>query len=142
MKYIVALDLETTGLDSSVDGIIEVALVKIDPETFEVQDVFQSFVNPEKPIPEIISQITSITMEMVENAPTFSQIQEQVSDFIGGAPILGHNTNFDRDFLLAFGIPLENNLVLDTFALANFLLRNLKSLSLEYICRHIGYDLL
>jgi len=71
MSYIVALDLETTGLDSQKDTIIEVALIKIDTKTFTVIDVFNSFVNPQVPIPDIIAEITHISEDMVIDAPLF-----------------------------------------------------------------------
>lgn len=85
---IVALDLETTGLDSKKDTIIEVALIKIDTKTFQVLDTYNTFVNPEIQIPEIISEITSITQKDVEDAPMFSDIRDTIQDFIGGLPIL------------------------------------------------------
>ncbi len=134
---IIALDLETTWLDSTVDGIIEVALVKIDEKTFEKIDEFQTFVHPGVPIPELITNITNISDSDVEGAPSFSEIRQDIQEFIGDAPILGHNTNFDRKFLLDNGIDIEKNLVLDTFFLANFLLSDLKSLNLWFISDHL-----
>jgi len=135
---IVALDLETTWLDSWKDTIIEIALIKIHTETFEVLDVYNTFVDPQRDIPEIISEITNITQLDVEGAPIFSEIASTVQEFIGDSPILGHNTNFDRDFLLSHGIDIQKNLVLDTFFLANFLLLELKSLNLGFISQHLG----
>jgi len=57
---IVCFDLETTGLDKYNDKIIEVAMIKFDENTFEVIDSYSSFVDPERDIPEIISNITNI----------------------------------------------------------------------------------
>jgi len=133
---IVALDLETTGLDSSKDTIIEVALIKIDSQTFNVVDTYNTFINPEREIPEIISEITNIRDVDVQDAPIFSGISSDIQNFIGDLPILGHNTKFDKDFLVSHGIDLQNNLVLDTFFLANFLLFDLKSLNLWFIAQH------
>ena len=138
---IVALDLETTGLDKEVDAIIEVALIKIDTKTFKVLDTYNTFVNPERDIPELISNITSISQDDVEGAPVFSHVQQEIVDFIGDAPILGHNTQFDRGFLLSHGVPIEKNLVLDTFFLANFLLQDLKSLNLGFISSYFGINI-
>ncbi|NCO31920.1 3'-5' exonuclease [bacterium] len=57
---IVCFDLETTGLDKYNDKIIEIAMIKFDEHTFKVIDTYSSFVDPEMPIPEIISNITNI----------------------------------------------------------------------------------
>ena len=141
MDYIIVLDLETTGLDVTKDTIIEVACIKFDAQTFEEKEVFHTFINPQREIPELISQITQITLQEVKDAPVFSQIREELQEFIGDFPILGHNTNFDKNFLISHGTSLENNLTLDTFYLANFLLWDIKSLNLEYICSHLGVEL-
>ncbi len=138
---IVALDLETTGLDKKEDQIIEVALVKFDEKTFEIVDEFSTLVNPLIPIPEVISNICNITDKDVKNAPVFAEIKDKISDFIWDNPILGHNTEFDRDFLINSWISLEKNIMLDTFFLANFLVRNEKSLSLESLCLYLGIKL-
>lgn len=79
--YIV-LDLETTGLSSSKDTIIECAFVKIDRKTFQVIDRFSCFVNPKRPIPELISGITNIFDSDVEDAVEFSDISDKIEDFI------------------------------------------------------------
>lgn len=68
MKFVV-LDLETTGLSPYEDEIIEIALVLIDPQTFQEIDRFHSFVRPQKEIPDLITQITNISLSEVENAP-------------------------------------------------------------------------
>jgi predicted DnaQ family exonuclease/DinG family helicase len=142
MKYIVVLDLETTGLDKRKDRVIEVACIKFDAQTFEEREIYHTFVNPEREIPQLISQITQITQSDIEDAPIFLEIKQDIQNFIGDAPILGHNTLFDKDFLIAHGIFLENNLVLDTFYFANFLLWDIKSLNLEHICGSLGIELL
>jgi DNA polymerase-3 subunit alpha (Gram-positive type) len=66
---IIGFDLETTGLEKKYDRIIEIGLVKFDEKTFEIVDTFSTFVNPEIPIPELISNITHIFDADVENAP-------------------------------------------------------------------------
>jgi DNA polymerase-3 subunit alpha (Gram-positive type) len=66
---IIGFDLETTGLEKKYDKIIEICLVKFDEKTFEIMDTFSTFINPEIPIPELISNITHIYDTDVENAP-------------------------------------------------------------------------
>lgn len=134
---IVALDLETTWLDKSKDKIIEVALVKFDEKTFEVIETFDSLVNPVIPIPDLSSNITWITDEMVANSPKLSDLSDKIKEFIWDYPILWHNTYFDRDFLISNWIDISKNVVLDTFFLANILVRWEKSLSLESLSDYL-----
>ena len=74
MSAIVALDLETTGLDTQEDAIIEIGAVRFSNR--RVDDEFKSLVNPGKQIPNFITQLTGITNAMVKNAP---RLDEQVS---------------------------------------------------------------
>ncbi len=131
---IIALDLETTWLDKQNDKIIEVALIKIDENTFEILETYSTLINPEIEIPEIISNITNIFDKDVKNAPKIEEVKVEIRDFIWEYPILWHNTTFDRDFLINKGINIEKNVCLDTFLLANFLVSEWKSLNLEYVC--------
>ncbi|MDR2411449.1 MAG: 3'-5' exonuclease [Candidatus Peribacteria bacterium] len=57
---IVSFDLETTGLDKFNDKIIEIAMIKFDKQTFKIIETYSCFIDPEIPIPEVISNITSI----------------------------------------------------------------------------------
>ncbi|MGB2110421.1 MAG: PolC-type DNA polymerase III [Patescibacteria group bacterium] len=57
---IIGFDLETTGLDKNNDRIIEIALVKFDEKTFETIDTYSTFINPQMPIPDLISNLTNI----------------------------------------------------------------------------------
>ncbi len=135
---IIALDLETTGLDKKKDKIIEVALVKIDEKTFDIIDTYSSLINPWIPIPDIISNITNIKDEDVINSPSFEDELNKIINFIGKDPILWHNIAFDRGFLIENKIDIVDNIALDTFFLANFLILNKKSLNLEYLCNSLG----
>ncbi len=132
---IVALDLETTWVDNKKDKIIELALIKFDENTFEIIETFSTLINPGISIPEVISNITNIFDDDLKDAPTFdSDLRKKVSEFIWDAPILWHNTNFDRDFLINYGVDLEKNIVLDTFFLSNIIFHNEKSLNLWSLC--------
>lgn len=132
---IVAVDLETTGVESRKDKIIEIGLIKFNPTTFEVVDTFTTFINPWIPIPEIISNITNIFDSDVREAPFLDRdMCQKVADFIGEAPLLAHNTQFDREFLMAAGIDIQDNLVLDTFHLSNIFFHEEKSLNLGNLC--------
>jgi len=128
---IVALDLETTGLDSNNDKIIEVALVKFDSKTFQIIESFSSLVNPGIEIPELITNITNINNEDVKDSPFWKDIMWEVEDFIWDLPILWHNVYFDKNFLVSNFIELETNIAIDTFLLSNALNLQEKSLNLE-----------
>lgn len=128
---IVALDLETTWLTKEKDFIIELALIKFDENTFEIVEEFSTLLNPWIKIPDLNVNITWITDEMVVNEPTFNEVLEKITTFIWDLPILGHNTYFDRDFLIEKWVKIDKNIVLDTFFLANFLSIGCKSMSLE-----------
>ncbi len=138
---IVALDLETTWLDNSIDSIIEIALVRFDEKTFKIVDTFSTLINPEVEIPEFITNITNISQDDVKDKPKWDEKKDEIADFIGDNPILGHNTQFDSWFLQANGIALKNNIELDTFQFANFLLLDEKSLSLESLSVSLGLEL-
>lgn len=133
---IICLDLETTWLDKYNDKIIEIAMVKFDEKTFEVIDTFSSLVNPDIHIPELISNIVNIFDEDLLNSPSFESLKNDVKKFIWDTPVLWHNISFDIDFLAVAWVELKNNISIDTFFIANFLLFNNSSLNLEMLCNH------
>lgn len=131
---IICVDLETTGLDKYNDSIIEIAMVKFDEKTFKVIDTFSSLINPEREIPELISNITNIYDADVFWAPVIDDLKEEITNFIWDLPLLWHNISFDIDFLLKSWFKIQENIRLDTFFLANFLCFNELSLNLEVLC--------
>ncbi len=133
---IVCFDLETTGLDKYNDKIIEIAMIKFDEHTFKVIDTYSSFVDPEMPIPEIISNITNIFDDDLLWAPKIDDLRIGILDFIWDSTLLGHNVDFDIEFFVNNGINVSNNYKIDTFFFANFLSFNTASLNLEMLCKH------
>lgn len=115
MPSLVALDLETTGLDPSTDAIIEIGAVRFNGSRVEAE--FNTLVNPNRPIPAFITQLTGINNEMVRNAPPFGAVARQLADFIGDSPVVAHNARFDVGFLQKRGL-LPYNDVIDTYELA------------------------
>ncbi len=123
----VALDLETTGLDPERDTITEVGAARF--RTYyregtvqaEVLDTWSTLVNPGRPIPIQVQQLTGITQEKVESSPPFSEVAHQVRRFVGHHPVLGHSVGFDLSFLRSHDVPLANSTI-DTFELASILM--------------------
>jgi len=131
----VALDLETTGLDSDRDNIIEIGAVKF--QDGEIVDTFQTFVNPARPIPEFIQRLTGISPSQVADAPFFSTVAGGLEEFLGSYPIIGHNISFDLRFLGTHNLPLSNTSY-DTWDLASVLLPTTTQYSLGYLSAHLG----
>ena len=90
-------DLETTGGSISKSKITEFSIFLTDGE--KIIDEFTSLVDPERPIPYFISQLTGINDEMVEDAPKFYELAKQVLEFIGDAVFVAHNVGFDYNVL-------------------------------------------
>jgi ATP-dependent DNA helicase DinG len=132
---IVAVDLETTGLDPDYDRIIEIGAVKFQGD--EILDEWQSLVDPGCPIPPSITQLTGISDGDVEGAPRFSRVLPQLRRFIGAAPVLGHNVRFDLNFLSLNGLSLQNT-VIDTYALASVLRPDVPRYSLSSLAVLFG----
>jgi DNA polymerase III subunit epsilon len=95
----VVLDLETTGGSPAHDRITEVGAVKI--RGGEVLGIFHTLVNPEVPIPPLISALTGITNPMVADAEPIEVVLPCLLEFLGGAVLVAHNASFDRRFVQA-----------------------------------------
>lgn len=138
----VVFDLETTGLHKNHNKIIEIGAVKI--KRGEIIDSFNTFVNPHEKINYKIQQLTSITDEMVENAPSIEEILPEFIKFIGSAVLVAHNADFDAGFISSaansMGITLDNT-VLDTLSLAKVLLPDLTRHGLSSLVKHLNINL-
>lgn len=116
---IIALDLETTGLDPAQDHIIEVGLALCKDD--QIVDKYQTLVNPVIKIPPTVVSLTGIKDEHVQNAPLIDEILPHIQNFIGNRPIVAHNIKFDIGMLEKHRVA-QKNLQLDTFDLATILL--------------------
>lgn len=90
-KPLVIFDLETTGLDISKDSIIQISYIKVTPDGTETS--VNQFVNPGKPIPPLVQELTSITDEMVKDKPTFKQLAAKLAEDFKGCDFAGYNSN-------------------------------------------------
>ena len=90
-------DLETTGISHLTEKITEIGIIKI--KNGEVIDTFETFVNPEKPIPAEVVEVTHITDDMVKDAPTIDKIMPKVLEFMKGSVLVAHNADFDIGYM-------------------------------------------
>ena len=98
-RPIVFFDLETTGVDTSKDRIVEISMIKVMPDGSK--DVKTRRINPEMPIPAEASAVHGITDEDVKNEPTFRQLAKSLAQFIQGCDFGGFNSNrFDLPVLV------------------------------------------
>jgi DNA polymerase III epsilon subunit family exonuclease len=94
----IVVDLETTGLEPNLDRIIEIGAVKV--LNGEIVDEWGTLVNPGIFVPDVVTNITGITTEMLQDAPSFDDVKEEyLSFFDDNAIFVAHNVDFDRDFL-------------------------------------------
>lgn len=98
-REFVIFDVETTGLSSVYDTIIEIGAVKM--KNCEVLERFDKFINPHHPLSEQTINLTSITDEMVSAADDEDVVIKQFQDFYGDRPLCGHNVQFDVGFVNA-----------------------------------------
>ncbi len=138
MESIVALDIETTGLDAERDAILEIGLVRFTGR--RVEEEWSTLINPGRRIPPGITQLTGITDQMVLGAPTLQAVLPKVVQFTGRSPILGHNIRFDLSFLQRNRILMINE-ALDTYELASVLMPNAGRYKLGSLCQALGVPL-
>lgn len=124
----VVLDIETTGLSPSWDEIIEISALRV--RDGQIADTFSSLVKPENEIDEFITELTGITNEMLASAPSEADVLPLALDFIGADIIVGHNVNFDINFLYDHSLrllkkPLTNDFV-DTMRISRKVLPELE----------------
>ena len=94
--YII-FDIETTGLDSSYDEVIEIGAIKV--KNNKIVSKFNSLVKPKNEIDEYITELTGITNEMVKDAPTIEEILPDFMNYIGNDILIGHNVNFGINYI-------------------------------------------
>ena len=134
-KTYVALDLETTGLSPERDAIIEIGAVKF--EGHRVVKEWSTLVNPQRPIPYKIQQLTGISQSQVDAAPGLRPAMTLLADFVRDLPVIGHNVAFDLAFLQRGG-QFGANASIDTFELASILIPHAGRYSLSMLTAELG----
>ncbi|MBR4929100.1 MAG: PHP domain-containing protein, partial [Oscillospiraceae bacterium] len=136
---VVCFDLETTGLDCENERIIEIGACIV--RDGQVTETFDTFVDPGRPIPDKITEITGISDKMVAGAPDEEQALRDFFTFVNGRILVAHNASFDMSFLKsacrrcgfsdAFELPC-----VDTLALAQTLLPDLARHRLDSLTKY------
>ena len=130
----VAFDLETTGLSSKTDRIIEIGAVIL--KAGQEVDRFQTFVDPERKLDRKIVDLTGITDEMLQGAPKIEEVLPKFLEFIGDRVLVAHNSDFDTGFIRAecarLGLPYDYTAA-DTLILSQNLLSQLNKFKLNIV---------
>lgn len=133
----VCIDLETTGLDPRRDKIIEIGVVRI--ERGETVGEWETFVNPERELPERIVELTGIHDRDLSGAKPIGEVLPELFDFLGEDVLLGHGILFDFSFLKKAAVNERLSFErqgIDTLKIARKYLKNLESRSLGALCKH------
>ena len=132
------VDVETTGLDPAFDEIIEIGAIRV--RNGEQRDRFRMLVKPSEPIGEFIEELTGITNEMLAEALPLRSVLPVFRTFLGDDIIVGHNVNFDINFLydgcVSLNLPEIGNDFVDIMRIARFVVPELDHHRLNDLCKY------
>ena len=134
----VVFDLETTGLKPTTEEITEIAAVLV--REGEIRDSFQTYVNPHKPIPPEITELTGISDETVVDAPDLPEALDKFFAFLGDRVLVAHNAGFDLSFLKAACKRLEIErefTYIDTLEMSRIMLPHLNRFKLNILAKEL-----
>lgn len=141
----IVLDTETTGFDPKTgDRLIEIGCIEIE-DLLPTGRTFHRFINPERLIPPEAIRVHGITDEKVKDAPKFHEVADDFLAFVGDAPLIAHNANFDRNFIdFELGqlgrTPPPQDRWIDTLALAQKRFPGMAN-SLDALCKRFKISL-
>lgn len=136
-KDYVVIDIETTGFNPKKDKILEVAGIKVRDN--EIIDTFQSFINAGVRVPSHITKLTGIKQNMVDTAPDACLVIRDFIEFINNDVIVGHNVNFDINFIYDACLELNhtfNNDFIDTMKMSRRLMKEMDNHKLTTLKDH------
>jgi DNA polymerase III subunit epsilon len=133
------IDLETTGINISVDRIVELAIVKIMPDGTKL--VKRKLINPMMPIPKSSSDIHGITDDMVKDAPTFKDVANEVKQFLDNCDLGGYNSNrfdvpmlFEEFLRIGMAFNLEGKKMVDVQKVFHLMEQRTLSAAYKFYC--------
>ena len=138
----VVFDIETTGLSPVYDRITEIGAVKI--EDGKIAGRYSQLINPKRPIPQEITELTGITNEMVKDKPDITQVLPEFLSFCKDSTLIAHNAKFDVSFIefnaKQQGYKVENP-VKDTLLMSRELFPKERSHKLNLVAERLGVSL-
>ncbi len=138
----VVFDIETTGLSFKHDMITEIGAVKV--KNGEIIDSYNALINPGRPIPAKIVELTGITDDMVSDEPPIDVILPKFLDFVGDSAVVAHNASFDVSFIKAQADILGyifDPVVVDTLTLSRLLMKDMKRHRLNQVAKKLKIKL-
>lgn len=141
-EYVI-FDVETTGLSSKYDKIIELAAVRV--KNGEIIDKFERFSDPGEKLTETIKELTGITDDMLRGQPPISEVIREFKEWVGDAVFVAHNASFDMGFIQA-AYRKENlgdyeNSVIDTLELSRTINTDMKKHGLNILAKKYNVEL-
>ncbi len=136
------IDIETTGGNAKLDKITEIAVYVHDGS--QIIEEFQTLINPERPIPYFISQLTGIDDKMLTNAPKFYEVAKKIIEITKDTVFIAHNVGFDYNFIreefksLGFEFKMKK---LCTVQLSRKLIPGMDSYSLGKLCKNLNIEI-
>ncbi len=141
-KPLAVIDLETTGTHLGTDRIIEIAIVKLLPDGNQV--LKRKIINPQMPIPQVVTELHGITDEMVKDAPVFKQVAHELKQILDGCDLAGYNSNrFDipmlmEEFLRAgIDFDMKNRKLVDIQKIFHLMEQRTLSAAYKFYCNKI-----
>jgi len=144
-KREIVFDTETTGFDARGDDrITEIGCVEV-IDLIPTGKTFHAYTNPERDIPEKVTEITGLTREFLSDKPLFSEQAQGFLDFVGDSDLVAHNADFDRGFINAelerAGYdPIPTKRFIDTLRIARSKFPGSPA-SLDALCKRFGISL-
>lgn len=135
----VVFDVETTGINAAKERLTEIGAVRITGG--QKAEIFKTYVNPQRPIPEHITELTGIDDRTVADAPLEEEAVRQFLEFCGDSILVAHNAKFDMGFIEAaakrHNIPFSNPYI-DTLVLCRSLLTETRNHKLDTVAKALG----
>jgi len=142
MPLYAVVDVETTGGSYQNARLTEIAIYLFDGN--EIIDEYTTLINPEQPIPFMITRLTGITDEMVADAPKFYEVAKKIVEITEGAIFVGHNVSFDYNFLRhefkSLGYNYKRQTIC-TVRMSRKIIPGYASYSLGKLCNSLGIEL-